>query len=479
MTVSVNADKRAMRDNDFRSFYYDQMQVEPVTDDFRAPVGTEMTPELLQEYIQEHVDSRVPRYRYLKAAYETRYMIFSQDQKPDYKPDNRLAADMAHYLAETFEGYFIGNPVMLKSQTESVQKWIDEYGKLNDQPTVDADVSMECSKYGNAFELLYSNEDGDARSACMSPINTFMIYDDTVEKRPLFGVYYSYDEDGRMQGEWFDAEHKVTFHQSEASSSVAFEDHEPHGFGGVPMVEYVQNKDKRGLYEGVLNLIEAYNKALSEKANDVDYFADCYLLIKGKELHEDDVTTIRANRLINLYGDDAEVLDAIFLAKPSADATQENLINRLEMLIFKMAMVPDITDESFSTASGIALKMRMLPMSNLAKSKERRFIASIRKRLKLLSDYAGASSFPEGSWLDVDVTMQRNMPEDYAGEAELAGSLAGIVSTETQLGLLSCVDDAAKEMDRIEAEKETRAERIAGPLNMSMRPDQEEKGEER
>lgn len=477
MTVSVQVDKQPRMDKDFRSFYYDQMNFEPVTDDFRAPAGTEMTEKLLAEYIQEHIESRVPRYLYLKAAYETRYMIFSKKGKPDYKPDNRLAGDISRYLAETFEGYFIGNPVALKSSNEEAQKWLADHGKFNDQDTVDADISMECSKYGNAFELLYSNEDGDARSVCMAPINAFMVYDDTVEKRPLFGVHYSYDENGRVQGEWFDAGSKVAFQQEEASSGINFAKPSDHGFGGVPMVEYVQNKDKRGLYEGVLNLIEAYNKALSEKANDVDYFADCYLLIKGKELEEGDVATIREDRLVNLYGDDAEVLDALFLAKPSADETQEHLINRLEMLIFKMAMVPDITDESFSTASGIALKMRLLPMSNLAKSKERRFVASIRKRLKLLSGYVGASRFPEDAWLDVDVTMQRNMPEDHAGEAELAGALSGIVSTETQLSLLSCVDDAKKEMDRIEAEKETRAERIAAPLNMNT--SEEEKGSEK
>ena len=39
--------------HEFHSFYYDQMQREPETEDFRVPAGTEMTPELLQRLIDE------------------------------------------------------------------------------------------------------------------------------------------------------------------------------------------------------------------------------------------------------------------------------------------------------------------------------------------------------------------------------------------------------------------------------------------
>lgn len=460
MTESIQVKSKVAHDHDFRSFYYDQMNYEPVTDDFRLPLGTKMTEELLVQLIDEHMETRLPRYLYLKAAYETRYMIFSQDKKPDYKPDNRLAADMARYLTETFEGYFLGNPVKLKINAEDAQKWLESYGKRNDQEMVDSDISVDCSKYGNAFELLYQDREGEPRSAELSPLNAFMVYDTTVERRPLFGVFYSYDEEGSLQGEWCDESHKVEFYK--VDSEVVFNAPRPHAFGGVPMIEYVQNKDKRGLYEGVLNLIEAYNKALSEKANEVDYFADAYLVVKGKKLEDEDLKKLREDRTINLYGEDFENLEVLFVVRPSGDQTQENLINRLEQLIFRMAMVPDITDESFATASGIALKMRLMPMSNLAKVKERRFVAAIRRRLQLLDRYPTAKAFSGNAWESVDITMQRNMPEDLASEAQLASSLSGIVSEETQLGVLSCVDDVKSEISRKEQEKESRAEALSG-----------------
>lgn len=45
-----------------------------------------------------------------------------------------------------------------------------------------------------------------------------------------------------------------------------------------------------------------------------------------------------------------------FMDKPNSDGTQENLIERLERLIFQISMVANISDENFGTSSGIALK---------------------------------------------------------------------------------------------------------------------------
>ena len=454
-----------MTAKEYRSFYYDEMQREPVTDDFALPPGTEMTPELLLKLIKEHEETRVPRYKRLKAAYEGRFLIFGAMRKPDHKPDNRLAADMAKYLLDTFTGYFICEPPTIRHENEACGKWLAEYYRDNDQEDVDAELAEESSKYGHCYEMLYSNEEGLPASTCLTPISTFLVKDDTVLHRPMYGIRYAYDEDGELNGSFSDRNFVTDFYGD--GGAVAFNDPKPHAFGDVPIVEYVDNKEKRGLYEGVLNLIEAYNKALSEKANDVDYFADAYMVVEGMELGEGESKNIKANRVVNVWNDDGTPVKVYFLEKPDSDATQENLINRLEMLIFKTAMVPDISDESFGTASGIALKMRLLPMSNLAKKKERKFVASMRRRFKLLANYPTAKPFSGDAWKGVEVVMHRNMPEDILSEAQAAAAMAGIVSEETQLSTLSCVDDPVKEMQRKKDEKEAMAESMTSgfPIN--------------
>lgn len=437
--------------HEFHSFYYDQARTEPVTDEFRIPSGTALDAATLRRLIDEHRESHLPRLERLAAAYETRYGIFGRAAKPDYKPDNRLAADMAYDITETFEGYFIGVPIEVRHADPAKDAYLKAYARRNHQDDADADLSKMAAKFGEAYEMLYQDDEGRPRSVALPPLSAFMVYDDSVLKRKVAFVRYAYDEEGRIVGSWSDAANVYDF--ADGGDGIEVTGTAPHYFGDVPAVCFEQNTERRGLYEGVLNLIEAYNNALSEKANDVDYFSDAYMIIEGTELPDDFKKDLREYKLINLYNNDGSAVKAYFMAKPDADATQENLINRLEMLIFKMAMVPDITDESFSTASGTALKMRMMPMSNLARNKERKFVRGVQERLRLLANYPD-KPFEGSDWEDVEVTMRRNMPEDIAAEASVAGSLSGIVSEETQLALLSCVDDPAAEMERKRRDKE-------------------------
>lgn len=441
--------------HEFHSFYYDQMKAEPVYDDFTVPAGTEITAEVLQRLIDEHRASHLPRLQYLGAVYEARYSIFGRKPKPDYKPDNRLAADMAYDITETFEGYFIGVPVDVKAATEEAEDYIQGWMRLNNEDDTDAELSKTASKYGVAYEMFYQDDEGHPRTVPVSPLTSFMVYDDSVLHRKMAFVRYAYDEASRLRGSFSDAYRVTDF--SDAEGTLTLGDSQDHYFGEVPAVCFAQNSDRRGLYEGVLSLIEAYNNVLSEKANDVEYFSDAYMVVEGTELPDDFKKDLREYKLINLYGDSENPMKVYFLQKPDGDATQENLINRLETLIFKLAMVPDITDESFSTASGTALKMRLMPMNNLARNKERKFVAGIRERMRLLASYP-ETEFTADDLDGIEITMHRNMPEDLASEASVAGSLSGIVSEETQLSILSCVDDPKREMERKADEKERRAE---------------------
>lgn len=435
---------------DFHSYYYDVLGKDPKTDAFVLPAETEMTPELLAELLDEYRQHYAERLEVLESPFRRKFGIFARPRREDYKPDNHLSVNFCRQIATTFEGYFIGEPVDYRHANEAAARWLDDYVARNGQAGIDAQISMGCSKFGRAFELLYMNESGDAASAYISPRAGFVIYDDTVVSEPLFGVTFSYDEDGNTVGAWSDRNAKVQFRTG--SGGIEFDKPEPHPFGGVPMVEYVQDDDAIGLYEDVFNLVDAFNAAISEKANDVEYFADAYLAVTGMELPDDFKKDLRKYRIINLFGDTGAT-NAFFLAKPNADVTQENLLTRLEVLIHKTSMVPDITDESFYTASGTALTKRLMPMANMAKTKERKFKDAAKRRFRLLANVPG----PFDDWQGVEIVMRRNMPPDIATEAGVAGALMGITSEETALSVLSVVDSPQAEMARKEAEREAAA----------------------
>lgn len=224
-----------------------------------------------------------------------------------------------------------------------------------------------------------------------------------------------------------------------------------HGFEGVPATEYVENRERIGIFEPVLTMINAYNKAISEKANDVDYFADAYLKVLGAYLDKEDVKHIRDDRIINFDGE-ANKLNVDFLQKPDGDTTQEHLIDRLEQLIFHISMVANISDENFGTSSGIAMKYKLQAMHNLEKTKERKFTSGMNRRYRLIFSNP-VSGMKNEDWVKLHYKFTPNIPANVLEETEIAGNLDGIVSQETQLGTLSIVDNVQAEIDKLEEEQ--------------------------
>ena len=201
-----------------------------------------------------------------------------------------------------------------------------------------------------------------------------------------------------------------------------------------------------------MSIINAFNKAISEKANDVDYFADAYLKIIGTLLDEYELKHIRSDRVINFDGDGESVI-VDFLQKPNGDTTQENLLDRLQNLIFLIAMVANISDENFGTSSGIAMAYKLQGMSNLRKTKERKFTSGMNRRYKLIFSNPG-NTMKKDDWVKLHYKFTPNVPANLLEESQIAQNLSGVVSQETQLGVLSVVDNPKAEIERIEKEEE-------------------------
>ena len=419
---------------------------------YRISPDEELTDAKLSKFIMRHAAESTFRYKQLQDAYETDFPIFHEPKKPEWKPDNRIAVNFAKYIVDTMNGYFIGNPVKITVDggEESIEKYVEFLDQYNDQDDNNAELSKICSIYGKGYEMYYNDEDGNVGIIYLDPTEAFMIYDDSVLKRERYFVRLYRDEDDVLHGSVSDQE-KVRWFT--IKGKIVWDDQEQlHYFDGVPATEYRENKECQGIFEPVLSIINAFNKAISEKANDVDYFADAYLKIIGTLLDEDELKHVRSDRVINFDGDGESVI-VDFLQKPNGDTTQENLLDRLQNLIFLIAMVANISDENFGTSSGIAMAYKLQGMSNLRKTKERKFTSGMNRRYKLIFSNPG-NTMQKDDWVKLHYKFTPNVPANLLEESQLAQNLSGVVSQETQLGVLSVVDNPRAEIERIEKEEE-------------------------
>ena len=405
---------------------------------------------LLQEFLDKHTSEVNNRLKKLKEAFESDHEILHEPKKPAYKPDNRIVVNFPKYIVDTINGFFIGNPIKITTDDEAVSEYVEYLDQYNDQDDNNAELSKLCDIFGNGFEVYYTDEEAELCITYCSPIEAFMIYDDSIVERPKYFVRRWTDRENHEYGEISDKYGKRNFKITGGLQWID-EDWVEHHFDGVPATEYIENAERQGAFEPVLTIVNAYNKAISEKANDVDYFADAYMKVLGADLDSEGIQHIRDNRIINFTGDDAGKIVVEFMGKPEGDTTQENLLERMERLIFQISMVANISDENFGASSGIALKYKLQAMSNLAKTKERKFISGMNRRYKLLFSHP-ASKVQKDAWMGLTYKFTPNIPANLLEEAQIAAQMEGIVSQETQLKVLSIVDNVQEEIERIEEE---------------------------
>ena len=433
----------------------------PLYCDPDAPV----TMELVKKYIERH-EQRLPRYAYLENMYEGFHDVFNGPEKESWKPDNRLAVNYPRKLTEDFLGYGYGIPIRKTHPDEKVQDAINSFETTNNIEDHEYELGKMCCKYGHAWEYFYQDEDAQTRVTRFSPKELFVVYDDSIRHRALFAVRYSYHEredgsKGEMYGEVMTPVYIAHFDAGKLQSET---DADLNPYGMIPVVEWMLNDEHIGLYEHVAGMNETYSHTIGEKANDVDAFAEAYMAILGAEVDEDGVRRIRDDRIINIFGtDNAKDILVQFLQKPTADGTQENLLDRLDNLIHKISMIVDIDDDIFSSAiSGVALFFKLQPMNNLARTFDRKITKSLRKRYKIFCSLQ-TNVTNKDAWKEITITMHRNIPNNVSEEADNAGKLTGIVSRRTQLSVMpSIVPDPDAEIERMEkGEEEAAAASIA------------------
>ena len=173
-------------------------------DIFRVSKGTVMTPELLSEYITKHKKMVRDRFKPLLDAYKNDYAIQHQTRKAAYKPDNRIPVNFAKYIADTMNGFFVGIPIKTAHDTAAVSAFLEQFEQYNGVDDVNAELSKICCIFGRGYEMYYVDDFEKLCVRYLSPMNAFMIYDDSILEEPLFFVHYYKDADGVEKGSFSD-----------------------------------------------------------------------------------------------------------------------------------------------------------------------------------------------------------------------------------------------------------------------------------
>ncbi|MBN6206372.1 phage portal protein [Ralstonia pickettii] len=429
--------------------------------------------EHLGEMITQHKKIQRPRLQtlqnYFKGNNET--ILKNKRRREEHLADNRAVHNFARYVSTFIQGYMVGIPLKTTHDDETVSERIRDMNRINDADEHNSELVLDQSIYGRAYELLYRGSDDEYHFTHLDVLNTFVIYDETVERKPIAGVRYFKNK--------YSEEETVLLYTSEKNLKLNYEDgsklqivepetkeereKEINNFQGVPIIEYENNKFRQGDFEDVLALIDMYDGAQSDLANYSQDLNDAMLKIVGNlDLDEEEAKRMKENNIIHLKtepvpeGREANA-DADYIYKQYDVQGSEAYKTRIANDIHLFTATPNLSDENFAgNMSGEVMKYKLFLMEQKRAAKERRFKRSLRERYRLISNMMQTASEGEIDVTKLTITFTENLPKNIEADMKWFTDAGGQLSQKTMIGQLRFVDNPDEEIEQLDKEERKR-----------------------
>lgn len=449
-----------------------------------------LTEELLQRIIRRHkscaehmkslygryrtetedvpIFNRVPRFKDTTAAGEDGTV---ETYESESEINNRVNNDFFSEIVDIKTGFFAGKPANYtygddwqaqeetggEEAVDKASKALSDFVKRNNMYDVDMETTKFAAICGYAGRLFYIDLKGNERVMAVPPYET-IILSNTEMTEPAYGVrYYEYldlNDTLSYKVEFYD-DCDIYCYEGQLDA-LTFVESGPHLFDGCPLQGIPNNRELMGDAEKVLALIDDYDGNYSDNSNDIEGFANAYMVFKNCRVNHETMKTANATGVIGIDPDDLESpYDVEYLTKNIDGTFVNSHLDRAEDNIYRLSKTPNLNDPEFNAVSGIALRIKMTGLETKTGTFEAKQVSAATYMFELL-----ASSFVRKGItfdpLQCSVAFNRNFPVDYLGEAQAAQALiAAGLPKKVVYKTLSFVDDVDEVMRLIEEEQDS------------------------
>lgn len=383
--------------------------------------------------------------------------------------NNRINNDFFSEIVDFKTGYFAGVPIAYsysntqdakdeigESLRDEAHKAISDFITRNNMYDVDMETTKYASICGYSGRLLYL-DDGIERVMPIAPYEAAILSNTDISE-PKYAVrYYTTTAiDGTVY-------YKVAFYGPDSIKhyegtsyyglTELVDKEERNMYDTCALQGIANNKELVGDAEKVLELIDTYDRNISDASNDLESFSNAYMVIENLMLDDNDIERAQANGILQV-NTGAYNGKVYFLTKDMSDTYMSNQLARIEKNIYRFSKTPNLSDEAFGTASGMALKFKLTGLEAKCGMFQAKMVSAGVYMFKALANSLAKKTIKIEP-LQVIMDFSRNFPLDLLSEAQAVGQLisTGVVSKRTAISQLSFVDDPDYELDLIEEEK--------------------------
>jgi SPP1 family phage portal protein len=360
----------------------------------------------------------------------------------------RIILQYAKTILNFQSSYLLQKPITLTGNEYIVKEFKNVYrkGKYN---RIDFDILDKLTKYGNAYEYVYIDENKDIKSKIIMPEDSYPVYDHE-NKMIAFIEYYNVDNINYYSVYYEDRVEKYDNKGGQLRLSGVFEN-----LSGLPIVYVNQNELDpcfgRSDLKDIISILDSMEDLIS-RATDAYYrFITGIPVITGQQLKGDGLP-------VNIIGgglvlDDGATFD--FVSNKFDYQAFESIYKTLTSALLDIANIPAVSmsKTDISNLSEVSIKLLFSLSDMKAGLNEKYMRAGMEQRfekIRKLLELKGIT-FSDEEFDSLDVVFQYSRPQN---EKDIIDNLKTLndmraISLETILENNPYVSDVSQELMRL------------------------------
>lgn len=274
---------------------------------------------------------------------------------------NNTVINNALTIYKFWSGYSLSEPIIYISRnnkrgvSSAVQR-LNEYMYLADKELTDKQLFNDFYTCGVAYRFVYPNEDYESKgdisplyTCTMDPKSTFVVYRHSPrrEKRPAFAGSYVL-LDGKTVYDIFTATQHIVIENDKIVSVEA------NALGEIPIIEYLNDELRMGVFEPVLTIMDSMNELESNRVEAVGQNVQHLTWLNNVNMEDEELKKLNESQNAFVFTksvDGQAPADIKTITIDLMQADQQVLSNNLARDMTLITGMPSIGDGNTSDSS--------------------------------------------------------------------------------------------------------------------------------
>lgn len=275
---------------------------------------------------------------------------------------NQIVENRANEIVSFKVGYLCGEPIQYigRNGSETVSQAISELNEMmfsENKATQDKRIVEWQAICGTAYRLILpdtrgSEDDAPFEMYTLDPRDTFVVYSNEVDGKPLMAVKYCTLDNGDYIYSVYAPNHFWKIRNRDIEESMS------HALGMIPIIEYPANTARLGAIEIVIDLLDEINNIASNRMDGIEQFVQAFIKFVNCDISKEEYLEFLELGAIKVKSTDGQPADVDMVSDELNQSQTQITKDDAYQSILTICGMPNRNGGSSTSDTGQAVLLR-------------------------------------------------------------------------------------------------------------------------